>query len=73
LSSLERSRLSAYQPKAALRLLLTDFSPVLMFASAANLLVVHPSVTCDARSGTLIALAKSHSGQLNFASNGFGS
>jgi tripartite-type tricarboxylate transporter receptor subunit TctC len=42
-----------------------------MFASAANLLVVHPSV--PARSvKELIALAKSHPGQLNFASNGFG-
>lgn len=50
---------------------LTDFSPIVMLASASNVLVVHPSV--PARSvKELIALAKSHAGQLNFASNGFG-
>ena len=50
---------------------LHDFSPILMVASAPNLLVVHPSV--PARSvRELMTLAKSRPGQLNYASNGYG-
>ena len=50
---------------------LRDFSPILMVASAPNMLVVHPSV--PARSvNELIMLAKSNPGQLNYASNGYG-
>ena len=71
LSSLDTLSIIPHINKKPLYDSLTDFSPVLMFASAPNLLVVHPSV--PARSvRELIALAKSHPGQLNFASNGFG-
>ena len=50
---------------------LTDFMPVIMIASAPNVLVVHPSV--PARSvRELIDLAKKRPGELNYASNGSG-
>ncbi len=42
-----------------------------MVASAPNVLVIHPSVPAHSVK-ELIALAKSHPGQLNFASNGVG-
>jgi tripartite-type tricarboxylate transporter receptor subunit TctC len=71
LSSLDTLSIIPHINKKPLYDSLHDFSPILMFASAPNLLVVHPSV--PARSvRELIALAKSHPGQLNFASNGFG-
>ena len=50
---------------------LRDFSPILMVASAPNVLVVHPSVPVRSVK-ELIALAKSRPGQLNYASNGYG-
>ena len=50
---------------------LTDFAPVILIASAPNVLVVHPSV--PARSvRELIELAKKRPGALNYASNGSG-
>ncbi|MCE9641285.1 MAG: tripartite tricarboxylate transporter substrate binding protein [Betaproteobacteria bacterium] len=50
---------------------LNDFVPVIMIASAPNVLVVHPSV--PARSvKELIDLAKARPGALNYASNGSG-
>ena len=50
---------------------LRDFTPVMLIASAPNVLVVHPSV--PARSvGQLIALAKARPGAINYASNGSG-
>ena len=48
-----------------------DFAPVALFASMANILVVHPSVPAHSVK-ELIALAKSKPGQLNFASSGHG-
>ncbi len=48
-----------------------DFAPVALFASMANILVVHPSVPAHSVK-ELIALAKSKPGQLNFASSGYG-
>ena len=50
----------------------TDFAPVSLLASMANLLVVHPSVPAQSV-GELIALAKAKPGQLNFGSAGNGS
>jgi len=48
-----------------------DFAPVLLFASIANVLVVHPSI--PARSvAELIAFAKAHPGQLTAGSSGNG-
>src|SRR5882724_1173948 len=48
-----------------------DFAPVALVAIQPNILVVHPSV--PARSVTeLIAYAKAHPGQLNYASTGAG-
>ena len=48
-----------------------DFAPVLLFASIANVLVIHPSI--PARSVTeLIAFAKAHPGQLTAGSAGNG-
>ncbi|MGE5524236.1 MAG: tripartite tricarboxylate transporter substrate binding protein [Rhodospirillaceae bacterium] len=48
-----------------------DFAPVALFASAANILAIHPSV--PARSvGELISLAKRHVGELTFGSAGNG-
>jgi tripartite-type tricarboxylate transporter receptor subunit TctC len=50
---------------------LRDFAPVILIASAPNGLVAHPSV--PARSvRELIALAKAHPGEINYASNGSG-
>ena len=50
---------------------LKDFAPVLLFASIANVLVVHPSL--PARSvKDLIALAKAHPNQLTMGSSGNG-
>jgi tripartite-type tricarboxylate transporter receptor subunit TctC len=50
---------------------LRDFAPVILAASAPNVLVIHPSV--PARSvKALVALAKRRPGELNFASNGVG-
>ena len=50
---------------------LRDFAPVILIASAPNGLVVHPIV--PARSvGELIAFAKAHPGEINYASNGSG-
>jgi tripartite-type tricarboxylate transporter receptor subunit TctC len=49
-----------------------DFAPVSLVVSGFNILVVHPSV--PARSvGEFIAYAKSHPGQLKYASGGYGS
>lgn len=50
---------------------IADFSPVIQFGTAPNVLVVHPSV--PARSlGELIAYAKTRPGQINYASSGNG-
>jgi tripartite-type tricarboxylate transporter receptor subunit TctC len=57
-------RKPAYDP-------LRDFAPVILVASAPNVLVIHPSV--PARSvKELIVLAKQRPGELNYASNGAG-
>jgi tripartite-type tricarboxylate transporter receptor subunit TctC len=49
----------------------SDFAPVILIGSQANILVVNPAV--PARSmAELIALAKAKPGQLNFASSGHG-
>ncbi len=50
---------------------LIDFMPVIMIASAPNVLVVHPSVSARTVK-ELIALAKARPGALNYASNGSG-
>ena len=50
---------------------LNDFMPVIMIASAPNVLVVHPSVPARSVRG-LIDLAKKRPGELNYASNGSG-
>jgi tripartite-type tricarboxylate transporter receptor subunit TctC len=50
---------------------LRDFSPVIIIASAPNLLVVHPSLPVHTVK-ELIALAKAHPGAINYASNGSG-
>ncbi len=49
-----------------------DFQPVSLIASAPLLVVVHPSLPV-ASIKQLVALAKSRSGELNYASNGIGS
>ncbi len=51
---------------------LRDFVPVILVASAPNVLVVHPSLPVKDVKG-LIALARSHPGQLNYGSGGIGS
>ena len=48
-----------------------DFAPITLTASAANLLLVHPSVPAQSVAG-LIRLAKAQPGQLSFASSGTG-
>jgi tripartite-type tricarboxylate transporter receptor subunit TctC len=49
----------------------TDFAPIALFASAANILAVHPSVPAHSVA-ELIALAKSRPAQLTFGSAGNG-
>lgn len=51
---------------------LKDFEPVSLIASAPLLVVVHPSLPVTSVK-QLVALAKSRPGELNYASNGFGS
>lgn len=48
-----------------------DFSPVILVATAPNVLVVHPSVPAQSVR-ELIAFAKTRPGQLNFSSSGNG-
>ena len=48
-----------------------DFAPVLLFASIANVLVVHPSILANSVK-ELIAFAKAHPGQLTAGSSGNG-
>jgi len=48
-----------------------DFAPVLLFASIANVLVIHPSVPAHSVKD-LIAFAKAHPGQLTMGSSGNG-
>jgi tripartite-type tricarboxylate transporter receptor subunit TctC len=50
---------------------LRDFAPVIVIASAPNVLVVHPSLPVRTVK-ELIALAKARPGQINYASNGSG-
>lgn len=51
---------------------LRDFAPVILMASAPNVLVTHPSLPVrDVKS--LIALARAHPGELNYGSGGVGS
>ncbi len=50
---------------------LRDFAPVIVIASAPNVLVVHPSLPVRTVK-ELIALAKTRPGQINYASNGSG-
>lgn len=50
---------------------LRDFAPVIVIASAPNVLVVHPSLPVRTVKD-LIALAKARPGQINYASNGSG-
>jgi tripartite-type tricarboxylate transporter receptor subunit TctC len=49
-----------------------DFQPVTMVNSAPLLLVVHPTVSANSVQA-LIALAKAHPGEINYASGGVGS
>ncbi|MFN0304465.1 MAG: Bug family tripartite tricarboxylate transporter substrate binding protein [Burkholderiales bacterium] len=49
-----------------------DFTPIMLIATAPNVLAVHPS-TGVATVAELIALAKQHPGKLNAASSGLGS
>ena len=49
----------------------TAFTPVILLAEQPNILVVHPSLPVHTVK-QLIALAKSHPGQLNYASTGYG-
>ncbi len=49
----------------------TDFIPISLIGTQANILVVNPSVPAHSLA-ELIALAKAKPGQLNFASSGFG-
>src|SRR5512133_2712671 len=51
---------------------LRDFAPVILMASAPNVLVTHPSLPVRDVRG-LIALARAHPGQLNYGSGGVGS
>ena len=48
-----------------------DFAPVILTATTANILVVHPSVPANSVQ-ELIALAKAQPGKLNYASGGSG-
>ncbi len=48
-----------------------DFAPILLFASIANLLVVHPSIPASSVT-ELLAFAKAHPGQLTVGSAGNG-
>ncbi|HTP96868.1 MAG TPA: tripartite tricarboxylate transporter substrate binding protein [Burkholderiales bacterium] len=48
-----------------------DFAPVILVASQPNILVVHPSLPVTSVK-ELIALAKAHPGELNFAGSGMG-
>jgi len=48
-----------------------DFAPIALFASAANILAVHPSVPAKSV-GELIAIAKAKPGQLTYGSAGNG-
>lgn len=50
---------------------LRDFAPVTKLVDASNLLVVHPSLPAQSVR-ELIALAKAHPGQINYASSGSG-
>jgi len=50
---------------------LRDFAPIVLTASGANALVVHPSVPARTVK-EFIALAKSHPGQMSYASSGNG-
>jgi len=50
---------------------LKDFAPVLLFASIANVLVVHPSIPAQSVK-ELIAFAKTRPGQLSYGSSGNG-
>jgi tripartite-type tricarboxylate transporter receptor subunit TctC len=50
---------------------LRDFAPIILIASAPNVLVVHPSVPARTVK-ELVALAKARPGEINFASNGTG-
>ena len=54
----------AYNPE-------TDFIPISLIGTQANILVVNPNVPAHSLA-ELIALAKAKPGQLNFASSGFG-
>jgi tripartite-type tricarboxylate transporter receptor subunit TctC len=49
----------------------TDFAPIGLIGSQANILVVNPSVPANSMA-ELIALAKARPGKLNFASSGYG-
>jgi len=49
-----------------------DFDPITLLVRAPNILVVHPSLPAKTVQG-LIAFAKAHRGQLNYASGGEGS
>jgi tripartite-type tricarboxylate transporter receptor subunit TctC len=51
---------------------LRDFAPVVVVASAPNVLVVHPSLPAK-NLKSFIALARAHPGQLNYGSGGAGS
>jgi len=50
---------------------LKDFAPVILVASQPNILVVHPSLPVKSVK-ELIALAKAHPGELNYAGSGMG-
>jgi len=50
---------------------LKDFAPVLLFASIANVLVIHPSIPAQSVK-ELIAFAKTRPGQLSYGSSGNG-
>ena len=54
----------AYDPES-------DFIPISLIGTQANILVVNPAVPVHSM-GELIALAKANPGKLNFASSGFG-
>ena len=49
----------------------TDFAPISLIGSQANILVVNPQVPAHTMA-ELIALAKANPGKINFASSGFG-
>jgi tripartite-type tricarboxylate transporter receptor subunit TctC len=51
---------------------LNDFTPITQITSAPNILIVHPSLPVKIVKD-LIALAKSHPGEVNYASSGNGS